>query len=185
MVFSKYLPICIKPNNIYLFSKFLLNRKDLLKNCYIKDIHLHSQFTHNLLTMWVTMWKEFLSHCDSQYQMTLEFFLQYLHILVTIFSERRDSSTEKIVQQKKHREKVNFGPISEKFIFLKWKQKTGLNGSNKCPKFEKKFEREHTANFAFAIQMWLTIWAGKPGDKNSAHNVGDKYSWIPLMSDFR
>ena len=26
-------------------------------------------------------------------------------------------------------------------------KKTGLNGSNKCPKFEKKFERKRTANF--------------------------------------
>ena len=35
---------------------------------------------HNLLTMWVTMWAEFRSHCDSQYQMTSGIFSQYLHI---------------------------------------------------------------------------------------------------------
>ena len=48
-----------------------------------------------------------------------------------------------------------------KLIFLKWKWKTGLNGSIKCPKFEKKFKRERTANFYFC-------------PSNVSHNLGWK-----------
>ena len=87
---------------------------------YIKGIHLYSQFSHNLLTIWVTMWEEFRSHCDSQYQMTLEFFSQSIHILLNIFKKRRNSSARKIIPWKKHHKNVNFGPILKKLIFLKW-----------------------------------------------------------------
>jgi len=41
----------------------------------------------------------------------------------------------------KHTKKVNFGPISKRFIFLKWEWKTWLNGLTKCPKFEEKIKR--------------------------------------------
>ena len=130
--------------------------------------------------MWVTMWEEFRSHCDSQYQMTSEFFSQYLHILVTIFSERRNSSAEKIVPLKKHRKNVNFGPISKKFIFLKWKWKTGLNGPIKSPKFEKKFERERTSNFCI-------LWADCEqivSDKVEA-NLNEVGKLLTMWAEFR
>ena len=103
------------PSNCW--SKLLPLHKNWCDN---KGIHLHSQFPHNLLTMWVTMWEEFRSHCDSQYQMTSEFFSQSIHILLNIFWERRNSSARKIVPWKKHRKNVNFGPILKKFIFLIW-----------------------------------------------------------------
>ena len=98
--------------------------------------------------------------------------------------------------------------------------KNGLNGLNKCPKFGKKqLNAKVLQIFAFALQMWVTIWDGKPDykknwtptyckksilpltcesqlglenqsereissycDKNSAHNVGDKYRWISLLT---
>ena len=41
------------------------------------------------------------------------------------------------------------------------KIKTVLNGSNKCLKFDKKFERKRTANFCFC-------------PLNVSHNLGDK-----------
>ena len=44
------------------------------------------------------------------------------------------------------------------------RSKTGLNGSNKCSKFEKKFERERTANFCFC-------------PLNVSHNLGRKTRW--------
>ena len=43
-------------------------------------------------------------------------------------------------------------------------KKTGLNESLKCPKFEKKFERERTANFCFC-------------PSNVSHNLGRKTRW--------
>ena len=88
-----------------------------LRNFDNKGIHLHSQFRHNLFTMWVTMWEEFRSHCDSQYQMTSEFFSQSIHILLNIFWERRNSSARKIVPLNKHCKNVNFGQILKKFLF--------------------------------------------------------------------
>ena len=33
-------------------------------HAYNKGINFRSQFSHNLLTMWVTMWAEFFSHCQ-------------------------------------------------------------------------------------------------------------------------
>ena len=42
--------------------------------------------------------------------------------------------------------------------------KIGLNGSNKCPKFEKKFERKRTANFCFCPSHMI-------------HNLGRKTRW--------
>ena len=65
-----------------------------------------------------------------------------------------------------------------------------MNKLNKCPKFEKKYERECTANFCFCPsnvshnlgwknQMIREI--SSHCDKNSAHNVGGKCRWIPLL----
>ena len=59
--------------------------------------------------------------------------------------------------------------------------KTGLNGLLKCPKFEKKFEREATANFCFFPSLVSHNLGRKKQmireisshcDKNSAHNIG-------------
>ena len=82
--------------------------------------------------------------------------------------------------EKKHCKNVNFGPILEKVIFLKWKLKTGLNELLKCPKFKKKFKREHTANFCFCPSNVSQNLAGKIRWQekylhivtNSAHNIG-------------
>ena len=93
--------------------------------------------------------------------MTSEFFSQSIHILSNIFWERRNSSARKIVPWKTHRKNVNFGPILNKFIFLKWKSKTGLNGPLKCPKFEKQLECKRTANFNFC-------------PSHLSHNLGQK-----------
>ena len=63
-------------------------------------------------------------------------------------------------------------------------KKTGLNGPNKCPKFEKKFERERTANFCFCPLNCESQFGPENHmiremfshcDKNSAHNVRGKY----------
>ena len=42
---------------------------------------------------------------------------------------------------------VNFGLISKKIIFLKWKWKTGLNGPKKCPTFKKKIRTRTYCKF--------------------------------------
>ena len=67
--------------------------------------------------------------------------------------------------------------------------KTGLNGSIKCPKFEKKFERERTANFCFCPSNvshnlgWknqIKREISTHYDKNSFHNIGantDEYPY--------
>ena len=117
--FTKFNVLLLGPPIVSLFSlaKIPVCSNNSKSSEHIKGIHLHSQFSHNHLTMW----EEFRSHCDSQYQMTSEFFSQYLHILASIFQERRNSSAKKTVPWKKHRENVNFGPISKKFIFSKWK----------------------------------------------------------------
>ena len=75
---------------------------------------------HNLLTMWVTMWAEFRSHCDSQYQMTLEYLLTIYSNLVKYFLRKKEFFRKENSSMEKHRKNVNFGPILRKFIFLKW-----------------------------------------------------------------
>ena len=75
---------------------------DILKTIPLNVCHYRYSFL-------LTMWAEFWSHCDSQCQMTFEFFSQSIQILITIFWERGHSSAKKIVQWKKHCKNVNFG----------------------------------------------------------------------------
>ena len=65
-----------------------------------------------------------------------------------------------------------------------------MNKLLKCPKFEKKFDRKCTANFCFCPSL-VSHNLGRKNqmireisshcDKNSAHNVGGKYRWKPLI----
>ena len=59
--------------------------------------------------------------------------------------------------------------------------KTELNGPNKCPKFEKKFEHKRTENFCFCPSNKSHNLGRKKQmireislhcDKNSTHNIG-------------
>ena len=55
----------------------------------IKGIRLHSHFSHNLLTMWITLWTEFFPNCASQKQMTLVIFSQSIYISGAIFKKKK------------------------------------------------------------------------------------------------
>ena len=90
------------------------------------------------------------------------YFSRYLHILVTIFSERGNSSAEKIVPRKKHHKNVNFCPISKKFIPIK---------------FEIKFEREHTSNFCI---LWADCERQSRGKSKWSRKTCHNVSGIPL-----
>ena len=84
--------------------------------------------------------------------------------------------------------------FQKKYIFLKWKWKTGLIGRIACPKFEKKFECERTANFCFCPSI-VSHNLGRKNqmireisshcDKNSAHNIWantDEYPYHAFYS---
>jgi len=106
-----------------------------------------------------------------------------------LFTFQRNSSSKKNSSIKKYSITTSILVwFKKKFIFLKWRWKTGLNGPIKSPKFEKKFKRERTSNFcilwAYCEQIVIRLWAdcerqsrGKSKwSRKTSHNV----SRIPL-----
>ena len=138
------------------------------------------------------MWEEFRSHCDSQYQMTSEFFSQSIHILLNIFWERRNSSARKIVPWKKHRKNVNFGPILKIYIF-EMKIKNWIEWSTKMSKIWRKiWTRTYCKLLLLPFTCESQSGPEKPDDKRNIFTLWQefrsqywgKYRWIPLMDRF-